>query len=152
MKRRQFFGFLSNVLGAAIGFLLTVPMVGYVLSPLFEKGEGKKLIELGDLSNVAEGEIQQVDYIVKRVDGWYIEKATKSVYVTRKGDELIAFSNTCTHLGCGVNFDEKKKQFFCPCHGGVFDSEGRVVSGPPPRPLTRLKCRAQKGKVYVEEA
>jgi menaquinol-cytochrome c reductase iron-sulfur subunit len=145
-------GFLSNVLGGVIGFVLTIPIVGYVLSPLFEKGEGRKLVELGDLNNLTEGEIRQVDYIVKRVDGWFVDKTTKTVYVKRSGNDFTVFSNICTHLGCGVKWDEQRKNFLCPCHGAVFDADGKVVAGPPPAPMTRLAHKVQNGKVYVEEA
>jgi len=40
-----------------------------------------------------------------------------------------------------VRWNAPKKQFLCPCHGGVYDRDGRVVSGPPPRPLERLNVR-----------
>ena len=71
-----------------------------------------------------------------------------------------AFSLVCTHLGCVVRWrpDEARKtdsrgknigRFACPCHGGVFDSEGEVVSGPPPRPLERLEVRERNGQVFI---
>lgn len=51
------------------------------------------------------------------------------------GQALKAISTTCTHLGCKVYWEPEKSRFFCPCHEGVFDLNGNVVSGPPPRPL-----------------
>lgn len=152
MKRRQFLGFLSNLLGSAIGVALAIPVVGYILSPLLARREGQQLVKLTNLNSLTDGEVNKVDYIVKRVDGWFIDKTSRTVYVKRKGDELIVFSSACTHLGCGVNYDAEKKQFYCPCHGGVFDEDGKVLAGPPPQPLVRLKSRAQNGQVYVEEA
>jgi len=52
---------------------------------------------------------------------------------TEKG--LRAISTTCTHLGCKVYWEPDNVRFFCPCHNGVFDVNGGVVSGPPPRQL-----------------
>ena len=52
---------------------------------------------------------------------------------TEKG--LRAISTTCTHLGCKVYWEPDNVRFFCPCHNGVFDVNGNVVSGPPPRQL-----------------
>lgn len=52
---------------------------------------------------------------------------------TEKG--LRAISTTCTHLGCKVYWEPENVRFFCPCHDGVFDVNGGVVSGPPPRAL-----------------
>ncbi len=152
MKRRQFLGFLSNLLGSAIGVVLAIPVVGYVLSPVFAKREGKQLVKLTNLNSLTDGEVNKVDYIVKRVDGWFIDKTSRTVYIKRTGDEVIVFSSTCTHLGCGVNYNAEKKQFYCPCHGGVFDEDGRVVAGPPPQLLVRLKHTVQNGQIYVEEA
>ena len=49
-----------------------------------------------------------------------------------------ALSGTCTHLGCQVGWDGATNTFRCPCHGGVYEADGRVASGPPPRPLDTL--------------
>lgn len=51
--------------------------------------------------------------------------------VTNTGDEIVALSNVCPHLGCKVHWEEDKHRFFCPCHQGVFDPSGKAVSGPP---------------------
>jgi Rieske Fe-S protein len=48
---------------------------------------------------------------------------------------------TCTHLGCRVRWDDRAQKFKCPCHGGEYDDKGRVVSGPPPRPLSTVQAR-----------
>jgi Rieske Fe-S protein len=40
-----------------------------------------------------------------------------------------------------VRWDDGLGQFKCPCHGGVFNRQGQVVSGPPPGPLTRVNVR-----------
>jgi Rieske Fe-S protein len=50
-------------------------------------------------------------------------------------DEYKAFSATCTHLDCIVQYRGESKDIFCACHGGVYDLNGKNVSGPPPRPL-----------------
>jgi Rieske Fe-S protein len=62
---------------------------------------------------------------------------------------LTAYSATCTHLSCLINFNRVKGEFICPCHGGRYDIEGRVIAGPPPRPLTRLPVKVQGGKIAV---
>ncbi len=60
-----------------------------------------------------------------------------------------AFSLVCTHLGCTVLWNAEKKEFRCPCHDGLFDGHGNVVSGPPPSPLERLKVKVNGEKVIV---
>ena len=61
---------------------------------------------------------------------------------------FYAISSTCTHLGCTVA--RSKEGFACPCHGSRFDSLGRVVGGPAPRPLPWLEVsRAANGELVV---
>ncbi len=63
-----------------------------------------------------------------------------------------AFSLVCTHLACTVIWNAEKREFHCPCHDGLFDAQGRVVSGPPPSPLEQWKVRVKDEKVVVEGA
>ena len=62
---------------------------------------------------------------------------------------LTAISATCTHLGCLINYNRLKGRFICPCHGGVYDGEGNVISGPPPRALDRLPVKVESGRILV---
>jgi Rieske Fe-S protein len=77
----------------------------------------------------------------RHADGWYLTRKQSIVFIDREGDGYRALSATCAHLGCRVKWDEAAKQFKCPCHGGAYDREGRVVAGPPPRPLERYAVR-----------
>ncbi len=63
------------------------------------------------------------------------------VFIEKDGDAYRALSATCTHLGCRVNWDASSSTYKCPCHGGVYDRQGKVVSGPPPAPLTKVNVR-----------
>lgn len=60
-----------------------------------------------------------------------------------------AFSLMCTHLACTVSWLPEKREFYCPCHEGFFDAEGKVLSGPPPAPLERWKVEVSGEKVVV---
>ncbi len=54
-------------------------------------------------------------------------------------DEYVAYSQTCTHLSCAVYYEHDTRRLACPCHEGYFGVEdGRVLQGPPPRPLPRV--------------
>lgn len=61
-----------------------------------------------------------------------------------------AIGTRCTHLGCRVHWDPPGKRFVCPCHMGIFDADGKVVSGPPPAPLDRFEVVVVHGMLYVE--
>jgi len=55
-------------------------------------------------------------------------------------DSYVAYSQKCTHLSCAVYFDAAKRRIECPCHEGAFSVvDGRVLQGPPPRPLPRIR-------------
>jgi len=55
------------------------------------------------------------------------------VFIVRRGNTFQCLSAICTHLGCTVN--RTGQGYHCPCHGSVFNDQGRVLSGPAPRPL-----------------
>ncbi len=74
------------------------------------------------------------------------------VFIQRKGNGYRAMSAVCTHLGCTVNPDEKTGEGFrCPCHGSVFDEDGRVLKGPAPSPLPCYAVTlARDGRLVVD--
>ncbi len=57
------------------------------------------------------------------------------------------FNATCTHLGCLVRWDAASQRFLCPCHGGTYDADGKVISGPPPAALLEHKTETAGGKI-----
>jgi cytochrome b6-f complex iron-sulfur subunit len=76
-----------------------------------------------------------------------LRRGTVLLAHTRRG--YRALSTVCTHLGCRVHFVADRQVFVCPCHQGIFDAEGRVLSGPPPRPLDRFEVRERGGMIYI---
>jgi len=74
----------------------------------------------------------------------------KDLLVVRTGErELRAISTSCTHLGCSVYWQQDKNQFYCPCHQGVFDKDGKVISGPPPRSLDSYRVELEGDNVFI---
>jgi len=64
--------------------------------------------------------------------------------------EFVAFSQKCTHLSCAVIPKPDEGVFHCPCHEGVFDLRtGRVIAGPPPRPLPRILIEVRGADIYA---
>lgn len=58
----------------------------------------------------------------------------------RRGEEYAAFSQKCTHLSCAVYYSKDHDRIECPCHEGYFSAaDGRVLQGPPERPLPRIR-------------
>jgi cytochrome b6-f complex iron-sulfur subunit len=75
------------------------------------------------------------------------------VFIVRLKDGFKVYSGVCTHLGCIVKWEKDKERFYCPCHKGVFDITGKVISGPPPKPLNeyRVEEKGQLVYIYVED-
>jgi cytochrome b6-f complex iron-sulfur subunit len=74
-----------------------------------------------------------------------------SVLVLRTPESLRAFSLVCTHLGCLVQWQMDKKEFYCPCHDGRYDEFGDVLAGPPPIPLEQYPVQIVGDTVTVGE-
>lgn len=60
-----------------------------------------------------------------------------------------AFSAVCTHLNCTVQFRDSTRQIWCACHNGFYDLNGKVVSGPPPRPLEEYVVHTRGDEVVI---
>jgi cytochrome b6-f complex iron-sulfur subunit len=76
-------------------------------------------------------------------------RGSTGVIVRKKGGDLVALSAVCTHLGCIVQWEKEKQDFLCPCHAGRYTADGAVVSGPPPRPLSKLAFTVANGTITV---
>jgi Rieske Fe-S protein len=74
----------------------------------------------------------------------------KRFYINRLDKGSLAMSAICTHLRCIVPWVEKDNLFECPCHSGVFNRAGEVVSGPPPRPLDLHELSIVKENLVVD--
>jgi Rieske Fe-S protein len=63
--------------------------------------------------------------------------------------EYRAMSATCTHLGCTVQYRPDLREVWCACHNGMYDLNGRNVSGPPPRPLETFDVQIRGEDIFV---
>jgi len=62
------------------------------------------------------------------------------------------YEQKCTHLSCAVIYDHEHQMIECPCHHGFFDAkDGKVLQGPPPRPLPQLGVVIKDNKIFVED-
>jgi cytochrome b6-f complex iron-sulfur subunit len=79
----------------------------------------------------------------------FVYQNAAAVVINRPDKGFIAFSRTCTHLGCLVEFNKNRQILLCPCHAGVYDLEGNVVSGPPPKPLTPIPLKIEGDSIII---
>lgn len=74
----------------------------------------------------------------------------KPVILIKTGrDQYKALSASCTHLDCIVQYKQDTKQIWCACHNGLYDLNGRNVSGPPPKPLEEYDVKLIKDEIVV---
>lgn len=96
----------------------------------------------------------RVDQLVPDADGQWpppFDFGGKPCLLAKMPDGTVkAFNAICTHLDCTIKFRSAEHDIFCNCHNGVFDLDGRNVSGPPPRPLETYKVTL-RGKSGQEE-
>ena len=150
-NRRDFLKGTIAVIVTGIGASIGIPAIPYILGPALKKKDEQNWIKLGLVSKVPIGEPTLFKFKIKVQTGWIVDEQEVSAYVlTTNGRDFIAISNICTHLGCRVRWIAEQGKFFCPCHNGVFDKEGNVVSGPPPRPLDRYEINIQDNELLVK--
>jgi cytochrome b6-f complex iron-sulfur subunit len=135
MNRRGFLKFLASILGlSALGAFL-YPLSRF-LTPSEATGKAKPI-------TIPQSELP-VDAMKE-----LLVMGTPSIIIHTKDKGYIALSRVCTHLGCLVNYDKARQIFICPCHGGTFDLEGNVISGPPPLPLPRYAVKVADGNIVI---
>lgn len=67
----------------------------------------------------------------------------------REDGTLFALKGVCTHMECNVTYKPEEKKFYCPCHKGWFDENGKNISGPPPKPLEFFDLTIDGEKLIV---
>ena len=141
VTRREFAKFLG--LTSFAFFLGTFATAGRKLIKRF-RGESGDAVVVANL-----GEVPVGGYKLFR----YPTQNDPCILLRLSQDQLVAFDQRCTHLSCPVLFDSASKQLVCPCHEGFFSAEdGRVLSGPPKRALTRLSVTTQNAQVWVKKS
>ena len=152
LSRRNFMGAATWTIGGVIALGLGIPAITYVVGPAIKTQESEEWIRLGPTSKVEIGVPTLFKVTIERQTGWIVNVTEISAYVyTENGRDFVAMSNICTHLGCRVRWISEQKQFFCPCHNAIFDQEGEVVTGPPPRPLDRYETKVDDDQIYILE-
>src|ERR1700723_530756 len=150
-SRRVFLFKLSLLLNGAVGAVLAVPIVGYLLGPAVKKGsKDNSWINLGPLSDFPEGETRLVNYRNPIPNEWDGQTGDIPCWVRRvSGSTFQVFAINCAHLGCPVRWFAQSKLFLCPCHGGAYYADGARASGPPERGLFEYEHKVAGDKLMI---
>jgi menaquinol-cytochrome c reductase iron-sulfur subunit len=147
MVRRRFLSRLSVGLTALAAAVVSVPIIGYLLSPLL-RPQPHRWIDLGRVEDFRIGETAMRTIRDPSPLPWAGQTALTAAWVRRMAEgDFVVFAVNCTHLGCPVNWLPRAQLFLCPCHGGVYNADGSVAGGPPPRDLFRYDVRIRRGRV-----
>jgi cytochrome b6-f complex iron-sulfur subunit len=126
-------GWLASVLYPVIRYLKPLPMRGPA---------GPVGLTRAEVSKVERDKFAIIPVGARRV-----------LVLEDSGGELHALDAKCTHEGCTVRYEPGQALIWCACHNGRFDLEGRVLGGPPPRPLSRHRIqRNAKGEIVLAVA
>jgi nitrite reductase/ring-hydroxylating ferredoxin subunit len=80
----------------------------------------------------------------------YPSEHDPAIAMRLRSGEVVAYSSVCTHLSCAVLWHEATGDLRCPCHDGRFDARsGRVLAGPPPRPLPKIKVEERGDGIWA---
>ena len=135
VTRRQFLNYSLMGVGGFMAAGMLMPMVRFAVDPLLQtKVDGDFIVTSKKASELTEEPVR-VDFTFEQVDAWYKADTKDSAWIYKEGDEIIALSPSCKHLGCTVNWagdPEQPNRFFCACHAGRYEKSGKNVKGTPP--------------------
>lgn len=147
--RRRFYEIVIVGVQAIIGAALAIPAVAYLLGTAKTR-RTEDWVEITDTGALSPDTPVEVSFRTSRVDGWKVINEKKTAWVVKMPDnKVVAFGPQCTHLGCAYHWEEGKHQFICPCHTTIFSVDGKVISGPAPRPLDRFDTRIDGSKLLI---
>jgi menaquinol-cytochrome c reductase iron-sulfur subunit len=154
VTRRRLMEGTALAVGGIATMAFTLPGLGF---PLFEETVPDQWQDVG-----GEADFNPDSYVptVTNSNPAIGDAGKTTVYVRRWNPKVdkapgkseqpyVAISTRCAHLGCPVRYIQASAKFVCPCHGGVYDSQGKVEGGPPVRPLDRFETRVENGRVQV---
>ncbi len=169
-ERSKFLEGATIGIGAAIGAIVTLPVLGFAVAPAFVDQDYPD-VDLGPLDNYPDGQWQIATFTSAPIDG---SVSRRTAFVRNNGlkDNVPSFSilsNRCVHLGCptqpqGPPGEPRKVEtsalpveltptqpsgYGCPCHGGAYDVEGNRTAGPPVRALDRYEYSIVEGSLVL---
>jgi len=158
VSRRQFLSYTLTGVGGFMAAGMLMPMVRFAVDPVLKaEGAGDFIATKQKVADLTHEPVR-VDFTFKQKDAWYESDVTNTAWVYKddKTDKIVALSPICKHLGCTVNWNTDKEhpnQFFCPCHFGRYEKDGKNIPGtPPPQPLDLYPYKEKGGYLYLGKA
>ncbi len=153
MTRRGILMKFGILLNGAAGVVLAIPIVKYLLSPVFRGSEpGSELwLSLGPIAQFPAGQTRLATFQSSRSGPTDGLTANIPCWVRNIDDVTFqVFAINCAHLGCPVRWFAQSGLFLCPCHGGAYYADGSRASGPPERGLFEYRYKLERGVIWIE--
>jgi len=139
MKRRSFIDYLLGTSLGATALSVLYPMIEFLIPPPISEAQQ---------NNVIAASARELKPNSSKIFKFGIRPG---ILIRTTDGELRAFSATCTHLNCTVQYRDDLHRIWCACHGGQFDMNGINVSGPPPRPLEQFTVNVSGDDIVVSK-
>ena len=138
--RRRFLNFL---LGTSV-----VATLGAILYPILKFMVPPEIVE-AQQNSVLAGKVNDLAANTGKI---FKFGSKPGILIKTASGDIKAFSASCTHLDCIVQYDGAQKAITCACHNGKYDLTGKNISGPPPRPLEEFTVNVKGDDITVTKA
>jgi len=139
MKRRDFLDWMIRLAGGTLGAFVLYPVLRYLVPPRIPEAATRRVVA-AKKNELAPGSFKTFPF-----------GSQPGILIRTPDGEYRALTAVCTHLGCTVQYRDSDRTIWCACHNGLYDLEGRNVSGPPPRPLEPFVVHVEGEDVVVEK-
>ncbi len=137
--RKEFLSYIISISGATLAGSILFPILKYITPP---KGTDV------DVSQVIAAKVGELSINSAKIFRFGNKPA---ILVNTPQGVFKAFTAVCTHLNCTVQYLNEASYIWCACHNGKFDLNGKVISGPPPRPLEEYKVNVVGQDIIVSK-
>lgn len=149
-SRRRFFKILIGLFASINVAALGIPFIRTLFSSPY-RAEVSPWTRIADLESLPENEPLEIRFEMPADEAYMHKTVLNSAWVIRQPDSTVrVYSPVCTHLGCHYAWNSGTGHFECPCHASVFGIDGKVLSGPAPRPLDLLSAKVDNGAVFIK--
>lgn len=149
ITRRGFFKVISGIISGFIVLTMGFPMAESLIGKV-AKSITRPFSKVAPVNTIPDGQPVSLSFVMTDEDAFIKNNVEHKVWTVKKSDsDITVFSPICPHLGCRYQWHPDRNLFICPCHHSVFNKDGKVVSGPAPRPLDTLPNKIENNDLFV---
>lgn len=137
--RKALLNYIVGITSLALVSSIALPVLKYITPP---KGGD---IDVSKVTAAKAGDLQPNSAKIFRFGN------KPAILINTANGILKAFTAVCTHLNCTVQYSQETGHIWCACHNGRFDLNGKVISGPPPRPLEEYNVNVSGDDIIVSK-